>query len=67
MILPLGTLVRDRNPHDASKRDWVGKVIGYDESQVNDLRPLLIAVEWPNGSCSWIVETRLQVVEAVHG
>ena len=64
MTIPLGQLVRDRNPHDASKREWVGRIVEEDSGNIHQaLLPSLVCVEWENGIRSWIVETRLEAVE----
>lgn len=67
MTFPLGQPVRDRNPHDASKREWVGMVVYEKTDNCHQaLLPSLIRVEWENGTRSWIVETRLEKVNDRH-
>ena len=54
MTFALGQSVIDRNPHDKAKRGIVGKVIDH------GFHNHLVYVEWPDGSRSWIIATRLQ-------
>ena len=56
----LGQSVRDPKCHDASKREWVGRII--EAFLTVDVSVVLYHVEWSNGSRSWIVGTRLEAV-----